>query len=108
MLALPQGETTGWFFPLTSCILPLIPFCCTISSESSEALWIVREIGGWRGEGIWSWNLGLSYADSDPVRAAELVQVFVDYGHEIGHPDAEADAARVEEIRAVRTADGQD
>lgn len=67
----------------------------------------MREIGGWRGEGIWSWNLGLSYADSDPVRAAELMQVFVDYGHEIGHPDAEADAARVEEIRAVRTADGQ-
>ena len=65
----------------------------------------MREIGGWRGEGIWSWNLGLSYADSDPVRAAELMQVFVDYGHEIGHP--EADAARVEEIRAVRTADGQ-
>ena len=35
------------------------------------------------------------------------MQVFVDYEHEIGHPGAEADAARVEEIRAMRTADGQ-
>jgi tetratricopeptide (TPR) repeat protein len=65
-----------------------------------QALEIAREIGDRRNEGIWSWNLGFLYEDSDPARAVELMQVCVDYEREIGHPDAEADAARVEEIRA--------
>ncbi len=72
-----------------------------------QALRIAREIGDRRGEAKHSWNLGLSYEDSDPARAAELMQVCVDYECEIGHPDAEAHAARVEEIRR-RTTDGQD
>ena len=32
-------------------------------------------------------------------RAVELMQVCVDYEREIGHPDAEKDAARVAELR---------
>ena len=67
----------------------------------------MREIGGWRGEGICSWNLELSYADSDPVRAADLKRVVVDYQQEPAHAGAEADAAHGEEIRAMRTADGR-
>jgi len=74
-----------------------------------QALQIARETGDRRGEAFASWNLGLLYEDSDPARAVDLMQTLVDYERGIGHPDAEADAARVEEIRArVRTADGQD
>jgi len=60
-----------------------------------QALAIAREIGDRRGEGNHSWNLGLLYEESDPARAAELMQVCVDFEREIGHPDAEPDAARV-------------
>jgi len=60
-----------------------------------QALAIDREIGDRRGEAFHCWNLGLLYEDSDPARAAELMQVYVEYEREIGHPDAEADAERV-------------
>jgi tetratricopeptide (TPR) repeat protein len=72
-----------------------------------EALAIAREIGDRRGEAFCCWNLGLLYEDADPARAARLMQVCVDYEREIGHPDAKADAARVEEIRR-RLANSQD
>jgi len=61
-----------------------------------QALAIAREIGDRRGEAIRCWNLGLLYEDSDPARAAELMQVCVEYEREIGHPDAEAHAERVQ------------
>jgi len=61
-----------------------------------QALVIAREIGDRRGEAFLCWNLGLLYEDSDPARAAELMQVCVEYEREIGHPDAEADAQRVQ------------
>jgi len=64
--------------------------CC------EQALAIDREIGDRRGEANRCWNLGLLYEDGDPARAAELMQVRVDYEREIGHPDAEADAQRVQ------------
>jgi len=65
-----------------------------------EALKIKREIGDRRGEAIDSWNLGLIYGkQGDLARAVELMQVCVDYERAIGDPDAEKDAARVEEIR---------
>jgi len=74
-----------------------------------QALEIAREIGDRPNEGIWAWNLGLLHEDADPARAAGLMQICVDYEREIGHPDAEADAARVGEIRArIRAARGQD
>ena len=65
-----------------------------------QALVIAREIGDRRGEAICSWNLGLLCEESDPARAAELMQVCIDYEREIGHPDAEVDAQRVHAIRA--------
>jgi len=61
-----------------------------------QALVIRREIGDRRGEAFDCWNLGLLYEDSDPARAAELMQVLVEYEREIGHPDAAADAERVQ------------
>lgn len=65
-----------------------------------QALAIAREIGDRAGEGRHSWNLGLLLEQSDPARAAELMAVLVAYETEIGHPDAEADARRVAEVRA--------
>jgi len=61
-----------------------------------QALTIAREIGDRRGEANQCWNLGLLYEDSDPARTAELMQVRVEYEREIGHPDAEAHAQRVQ------------
>jgi len=60
-----------------------------------QALEIAREIGDRPNEAIHCWNLGLLYEDSDPVRAAELMQVCVEYEREIGLPNAAADAERV-------------
>jgi len=64
------------------------------------ALEIAREIGDRRGEAFRCWNLGLLYEDTDPARAVELMEVCVAYEREIGHPDAEADAQQVAQIRA--------
>jgi len=65
-----------------------------------QALAIDREIGDRQGEGNASWNLGLMYAQqANLARAVQLMQVCVDYERAIGHPDAEKDAALVEEIR---------
>jgi len=64
-----------------------------------QALAIAREIGDRRGVAFRCWNLGLLYEESDPARAAELMQVCVDYEREIGHPDAEEDAERVAALR---------
>ncbi|MCB9101441.1 MAG: tetratricopeptide repeat protein [Anaerolineales bacterium] len=66
----------------------------------TQALAITREIGDRRGEAFQSWNLGLLYEESDPAQAVALMSVCVDYEREIGHPDAEADAERVERIKA--------
>jgi tetratricopeptide (TPR) repeat protein len=65
-----------------------------------KALTIAREIGDRRSEAIHSWNLGLLYEESDPARAVALMEVYVAFETEIGHPDAEEDAQRVAEIRA--------
>jgi tetratricopeptide (TPR) repeat protein len=64
-----------------------------------QARTIAREIGDRRGEGVCCWDLGLLCEESDPARAAELMQVCVDYEREVGHPDAEADAERVRRVR---------
>ena len=57
--------------------------------------------GDRRGEAIVSWNMGLAYENlGDLSRAAESMQVCVDYEREIGHPDAEKHAARVAALRA--------
>ncbi|HFD40778.1 MAG TPA: tetratricopeptide repeat protein [Anaerolineae bacterium] len=64
-----------------------------------QALDIAREIGDRRNEAIHSWNLGLLYEESDPARAAALMEVRVIYEREIGHPDAEEDARRLAQVR---------
>ena len=47
-----------------------------------------------------SWNLGDELAkQGDLARAAELMQVRVDFLTEIGHRDAEKRAARLAEVR---------
>ena len=66
-----------------------------------QALTIAREIGDRRGESNDRWNLGLAYEkDDDFRRAADLMQVCVDFEREIGHPDAEKDADYLENVRA--------
>ena len=64
------------------------------------ALEIAREIDDRRREGIHCWNLGLLYEDTDPARAVELMEACVAYEREIGHPDTEAHAQQVAQIRA--------
>ncbi len=47
-----------------------------------------------------SWNLGgLLVQQGELPRAVELMQICVDYERYIGHPDAEKDAAVVEQIQ---------
>ena len=66
-----------------------------------QRLEIARQIGDRRGEAIASWNLGLAYEKlNELARSAELMQVLVDFEWEIGHPDAEKDAAEVAALRA--------
>jgi len=65
-----------------------------------QQLAIDREIGDRSGEGIAAWNLGLAYEKlGEHAKAAGLMQGWVDYEREIGHPDAEEDAQVVEEVR---------
>ena len=68
--------------------------------NSGRALALAREIGDRLGEAKRSWNLGLLYEEDDPAQAVELMSVCVAFEQEIGHPDADADAERVERIRS--------
>lgn len=66
-----------------------------------QALAIAREMGDRAGEARASWNLGLALeGEGDPAGAAAAMQALVDYEQELGHPDAEKDAARLAELRA--------
>ena len=51
--------------------------------------------------------MGLRYeALGELQRAIDLMQVYVDFEREIGHPDAEKDAAQVKALRAKLVAQG--
>jgi len=66
--------------------------------EQARAL--AQAIGDRQNEAIHSWNLGLLLEGQGELpRAVELMQICVDYERYIGHPDAEKDAARVEQTR---------
>ncbi len=66
-----------------------------------QHLTIVREIGDRLGEGIASWNLGVTLEkEGDLYRAVDLMKIYVDYLHEISHPEAEMRAAYLENFRA--------
>jgi hypothetical protein len=54
-----------------------------------------------REEGNASWNLGLAYEVAGDLRlAAEMMHICVDCKREIGHPDAEKHAVRLDALRA--------
>ncbi len=66
-----------------------------------QALAIKRKMGDRRGEVLASWNLGLAYEkQGDLKKAIAAMQIYVDYERDIGHPDAEQDAALIEQLRA--------
>ena len=68
--------------------------------DCQQTLTIAREIDDKQAEGIHAWNLGLAYEElGDCARAAELMQILVDYERAIGHPDAEEHAQRLAQIR---------
>jgi tetratricopeptide (TPR) repeat protein/cellulose biosynthesis protein BcsQ len=67
-----------------------------------QQLAIARDLGDRRGEAIACWNLGLQLAKLGPERLTEaiaLMDVCVRFQQEIGHPDAESQAAHVEQLR---------
>ncbi|HQF63850.1 MAG TPA: tetratricopeptide repeat protein, partial [Anaerolineaceae bacterium] len=66
--------------------------------EQARAL--AQAIGDRQNEAIHSWNLGLLLEQQGELpRSVELMQICVDYERYIGHPDAEKDAAVVEQIQ---------
>ncbi|MDR3573797.1 MAG: tetratricopeptide repeat protein [Anaerolineaceae bacterium] len=65
-----------------------------------QALRIFRELGDRSGEANTGWNLGLMLEKSgEYIRAAELMQVTVDYLHSTDSPEADEKAARLEEVK---------
>lgn len=65
-----------------------------------QSLSIASEIGDRATEAYVSWNLGEIEEAGDLARAADLMQICVDYEREIGHPDTEKDASYVAALRA--------
>jgi tetratricopeptide (TPR) repeat protein len=66
-----------------------------------QQLLLVRAIGDRPAEARASWNSGLAYQELGNLEtAAAAMQVCVDFERAAGHPDAEPDAALVEELRA--------
>lgn len=62
---------------------------------------IAKEIGDRQGEAIGSWNIGEAYElQGNLKKAMEFMQICVNFEREIGHPDAEKDAAQVEQLRS--------
>jgi tetratricopeptide (TPR) repeat protein len=73
--------------------------------ESYErCLRIAREIGDRSSEAHTSWNIGLAYQELGDLSAAiAAMQACVDFERETGHPNAGADAAQVDTLRARLT-----
>ena len=61
---------------------------------------IAQEIGDARSEARCAWELGLLTIDVNLQQAIALMSICVDYERRVGHPDAEADATYVAEIKA--------
>ena len=65
-----------------------------------QQLTITREIGDCGGEANACWNLGLQLVTLERLaEALPLMEVCVRFEQEIGHPDADKDAALVGELR---------
>ncbi len=74
---------------------------CQAIEFFKQHLVVTLEVGDRRDEGIACWNLGLHYEKAgDLQRAAEMMQICVDFEREIGHPDAEKDADYLKGIQA--------
>jgi len=70
------------------------------SGYYEQQMTLARAIGDRQGEANACWNLGLLLEGQGELpRAVELMQICVDYERYIGHPNADKDAARVEQIR---------
>ena len=69
------------------------------AASYSEAIAVARRVGARDTEARASWNLGLLFEESDPARAADLMEVCVDYEVETGNPGAEEDTERVQRLR---------
>ncbi len=73
-----------------------------------QQLEIARAINDRAGESRACWNLGLALeSQGDVARAVALMHQYVEYLRELGHPDAEKDAARVEQVRRKAQAKGE-
>ncbi|MGI8588543.1 MAG: ATP-binding protein [Chloroflexia bacterium] len=69
-------------------------------SDYEQSLSILRSVGDRQEEADASWHFGLLLEQQgDLARAAELMQVRVDYEREIGHAAAEQHAAQLEQLR---------
>ena len=67
-----------------------------------QSLGIAREIGDRRLETSTSWNLGGAYElEGEFELAVVAMSVLVEHELELGHPDAEGDAKRLERVRAL-------
>ena len=65
-----------------------------------QALQVSREIGDRSGEANACWDTGLMMEDSgEYARAAELMQITIDYLRSTGRPVAEEKAAKLEEVK---------
>ncbi len=65
-----------------------------------QALALARKIGDRSSEARICWNLGLALEQQgDLAGATELIDICVDYLHELGHPDAKKCAARLDRLR---------
>jgi len=65
-----------------------------------QSLDIARELGDQREEALASWNLGLAHEElGDVANAIVAMQVCVDFERKVNHPDAESDAAHVDDLR---------
>lgn len=64
-----------------------------------RAISIAKQLNNSEQEANYSWSLGLIYEKKDDVmKAAELMQVYVDYLNRIDHPNAKLCAAEVEQL----------
>ncbi len=73
-----------------------------------QRLKIAQAIGDRLGESRACWNLGLALeSQAEYARAVALMQHHVEYLRELGHPDVEKDAARVEQVRRTAQAKGE-
>ena len=67
----------------------------------TKRLQIARQLGDRRGEAIACWNLGEAYIQlADLSQGLAALQAAADIEREVGDPDAERDAAKVEAIKA--------